>query len=119
MLGNLPACLGYLGLVVTMLHSRGAFSSIRVLAPLGRMALTNYLSQSILCALIFYGFGLGLYGQVTGYQLYGVVMLVWGLQLSWSSWWLKHFRLGPFEWVWRSITYQRAQAWRADLARSA
>ena len=59
MLGNLPACLGYVGLVVTMLHSRTALSRIRMLAPVGRMALTNYLMQSLICITFFYGFGLG------------------------------------------------------------
>ena len=63
MLGNLPACLGYVGLVVTMLHSRSALSRIRVLAPLGRMALTNYLMQSLICMTYFYGFGLGHWGM--------------------------------------------------------
>ena len=62
MLGNLPACLGYVGLVVTMLHSRTALSRIRVLAPPGRMALTNYLMQSLVCMTVFYGFGLGHWG---------------------------------------------------------
>jgi uncharacterized protein len=70
------------------------------------MALTNYLAQSILCALIFYGFGLGLYGRVTGYQLYGLVALIWALELAWSSWWLARYRIGPAEWVWRSLTYR-------------
>jgi uncharacterized protein len=104
--------IGYLGLILWFCQTAHGQAIKRSLAAVGRMALTNYLSQSILCALIFYGFGLGLYGRITGYQLYGVVLLVWGLQLSWSSWWLRRFRIGPFEWVWRSITYRRAQAWR-------
>ncbi len=104
--------IGYLGLLLWFCQTAHGQAIKRSLAAVGRMALTNYLSQSILCALIFYGFGLGLYGRITGYPLYGVVLMIWGVQLAWSSWWLKHFRLGPFEWVWRSITYQRAQAWR-------
>jgi uncharacterized protein len=105
--------LGYLGLILWF--CRAVYGQVikRSLAAVGRMALTNYLSQSILCGLIFYSFGLGLYGRVTGYQLYGVVLLVWGVQLAWSGWWLNRFRIGPFEWVWRSITYRRAQAWRS------
>ena len=69
MLGNLPACLGYVGLVVTMLHSRTASSRIRVLAPLGRMALTNYLMQSLICMTFFYGFGLGHWGMPRAQQV--------------------------------------------------
>ncbi|TFG86773.1 MAG: DUF418 domain-containing protein [Chromatiales bacterium] len=104
--------MGYLGLILWFCQAANGQAIKRSLAAVGRMALTNYLAQSILCGLIFYGFGFGLYGRVTGYQLYGVVLLVWGLELLWSTWWLKHFRIGPFEWVWRSVTYQRAQAWQ-------
>jgi hypothetical protein len=77
MLGNLPACLGYVGLVVTMLHSRTAWSRIRVLAPLGRMALTNYLLQSLVCMAVFYGFGLGRWGMPRWQQ----VLFVWRCSL--------------------------------------
>ena len=68
--------------------------------------------KSILCAVIFYGFGLGLYGRVTGFELYGIVLLIWALELAWSIAWLARFRIGPFEWVWRSLTYRRAPAWQ-------
>lgn len=106
--------LGYLALILLLCRlGRGRALQAR-LAAVGRMALTNYLAQSIVCGLAFYGFGLALYGRVTGYQLYAVVALVWALELTWSPWWLKHFRLGPFEWLWRSFIYQRAQAWKAS-----
>jgi len=104
--------IGYLGLILWFCASVHGQAVKRSIAAVGRMALTNYLSQSILCGLIFYAFGLGLYGRFTGYYLYGVVLLVWALELAGSSWWLRHFRIGPFEWVWRSITYKRAQSWR-------
>lgn len=104
--------LGYLGLILWFSQAAGGLAIRQPLATVGRMALTNYLAQSILCAFIFYGFGLGLYGRVTGYQLYGVVGLIWALELAWSIGWLARFRIGPFEWVWRSLTYKRAQAWR-------
>jgi uncharacterized membrane protein YeiB len=73
MLGNLPACLGYVGLVVTMLHSRTAWSRIRALAPLGRMALTNYLMQSLICMLFFYGFALGHWSMPRAEQVLFVI----------------------------------------------
>lgn len=110
-LRRLGMALGYLGLVLWFCQTAGGQAIKRALASAGRMALTNYLAQSIVCGLIFYGFGLGLYGRVAGYQLYAVVLVVWGLQLAWSSWWLNRFRIGPFEWLWRSVTYNRAQAW--------
>ena len=106
MLGNLPACLGYVGLVVTMLHSRTAFSRIRVLAPLGRMALTNYLMQSLICMTFFYGFGLGHWGLPRAQQVL-FVAVVYAAQIVFSHWWLARFRYGPMEWLWRGFTYRQ------------
>ena len=106
--------LGYLGLILLFCRSSAGWALKSRLAAAGRMALTNYLAQSILCACIFYSFGLGLYGRVTGYQLYVVVAGVWALELAWSGWWLQRFQIGPFEWLWRSFTYRRWQAWRAS-----
>ncbi len=105
-LGNLPACLGYVGLVVTLLHSRGALSRIRVLAPLGRMALTNYLMQSLICMLYFYGFGLGQWGMPRAQQVL-FVAVVYSAQIAFSHWWLARFRYGPMEWLWRGFTYRQ------------
>ncbi|MES2991721.1 MAG: DUF418 domain-containing protein [Pseudomonadota bacterium] len=110
-LGNLPACLGYVGLVVVMLHSRGAWSQVRLLAPLGRMALTNYLLQSLVCMVWFYGFALGHWGMPRAQQLLFVV-LVFALQAAFSHWWLARFRYGPMEWFWRGFTYRQAPPWR-------
>ncbi len=106
MLGNLPACLGYVGLVVTMLYSHTALSRIRVLAPAGRMALTNYLMQSVICMAVFYGFGLGHWGMPRALQLLFVVV-VYAAQVALSHWWLAHFRYGPVEWLWRGFTYRQ------------
>jgi len=105
MLGNLPACLGYIALVVLMLHSRGLLSHIRVLAPLGRMALTNYLTQSVICGLYFYGYGLGHFGMGRAAQ-FVFVAIIYGLQIVFSHWWLARFRYGPMEWLWRGFTYR-------------
>ena len=113
MLGNLPACLGYVGLVVTMLHSRSAFSRIRVLAPLGRMALTNYLMQSLICMAFFYGFGLGHWGMPRAQQVVFVVV-VYAAQIAFSHWWLARFRYGPMEWLWRGFTYRQVPPLRID-----
>lgn len=106
MLGSLPACLGYVGLVVTLLHSRGAGARIRVLAPMGRMALTNYLTQSLLCTLFFYGYGLGHWGMPRGQQVL-FVAVVYAAQVAFSHWWLARFHYGPMEWLWRGFTYRQ------------
>ncbi len=118
MLGNLPACLGYVGLVVTMLHSRSAFSRIRVLAPLGRMALTNYLMQSLICMAFFYGFGLGHWGMPRAQQVLFVVV-VYAAQIAFSHWWLARFRYGPMEWLWRGFTYRQVPPLRIDHSAAA
>ena len=115
MLGNLPACLGYVGLVVTMLHSRGAAAGIRVLAPLGRMALTNYLLQSLVCMAVFYGFGLGRWGLPRAQQVL-FVAAVFTAQIAFSDWWLARFRYGPMEWLWRGFTYRQVPPMRLRAA---
>ena len=110
-LGNLPACLGYVGLVVVLLHSRGIGSRVRLLAPMGRMALTNYLAQSLICMVWFYGFAFGHYGMPRARQLL-FVAVVYVLQLGFSHWWLARFRYGPMEWFWRGFTYRQVPPWR-------
>lgn len=109
-LGNLPACLGYVGLVVTMLYSR-RWSGIRVLAPAGRMALTNYLTQSLICTIWFFGFGLGHWGMSRTHQIVFVAVVFIG-QVAFSHWWLARFRYGPMEWLWRGFTYRQVPAMR-------
>jgi uncharacterized protein len=79
------------------------------LAAAGRMALSNYLGTSIITAFIFCGFGLGLYGHLERYQLYGVVAGIWLAILLWSKPWLASFQYGPFEWVWRSLVRWKPQ----------
>jgi uncharacterized membrane protein YeiB len=106
MLGNLPACLGYVGMVVVLLHSRSPWARIGILAPFGRMALTHYLLQSVICASVFYGYGLGQWGMARSVQVVFVV-LVLALQIAVSHWWLARFRFGPMEWLWRGFTYRQ------------
>jgi uncharacterized protein len=103
-LGNLPACLGYVGMVVVMLHSKTALSRIRVLGPLGRMALTNYLAQSLISATFFYGYAMGYWGMPRSQQVL-FVLVVYAAQIVFSSWWLAGFQYGPMEWLWRAFTY--------------
>jgi uncharacterized protein len=82
------------------------------LRAVGQMALTNYLAQSVLCTLFFFGYGLGYYDTLAFHQLYYVVLGVWILELLWSPWWLKRFRFGPAEWLWRTLMYRRMQPMR-------
>jgi uncharacterized protein len=79
----------------------------RSLAAVGRLALTNYLLQSLLGTFIFYGHGLGLYGTVDRTGQFAVAAGIWALQLLASPLWLRYFRYGPAEWLWRSLAYGR------------
>jgi uncharacterized membrane protein YeiB len=90
-------------MVVLMLHSE-AFSRIKVLAPLGRMALTNYLAQSLICAIYFFGYAMGHWGMPRAQQLL-FVLVVYAAQVAFSHWWLSRYRYGPMEWLWRGFTY--------------
>jgi uncharacterized protein len=82
---------------------------LQALAPLGQMALTNYLMQSIVCTLIFYGYGLGLFGKVGAAAGIGLTLVIYLLQIPFSHWWMKRFQYGPAEWLWRSLTYLKLQ----------
>jgi uncharacterized membrane protein YeiB len=104
MLGGLPAALGYAAAVVLMLHSAGALARIRALAPFGRMALTNYLLQSVVFSLVFYSYGLGQWGWGRAWQV-AFALALCALQVPLSHWWLARFRYGPVEWLWRALTY--------------
>lgn len=113
MLGNLPASLGYASAVVLMLHSSSWLNRISVLAPFGRMALTNYIMQSAVCAWFFYSWGLGNWGMGRALQLVFAVSLC-VLQVIISRWWLSAFRYGPLEWVWRAVTYMQLPKMRIE-----
>ena len=78
------------------------------------MAFTNYLMQSIICTLVFYGYGFGRWGSFTRFELIGVVLAVCAVQIIWSPLWLRAFRFGPFEWLWRSLTYWKWQPFRRE-----
>jgi uncharacterized protein len=103
-LGSLPAALGYIGTVMLMLHSRSALARIHLLAPFGRMALSNYLTQSLVFSLLFYAHGMGLWGIGRTTQV-GITLGLCALQIGLSHWWLARYQYGPVEWLWRALTY--------------
>jgi uncharacterized protein len=74
------------------------------------MALTTYLTQSIVCTLLFYGYGLGWYGGVPFTGMFLLTLILYACQMAGSMWWLARFRYGPAEWVWRTFTYGHAPA---------
>ena len=110
--GSVGVALGYLAAVMLVVKG-GRFPVLSArLAAAGRMALTNYITQSVLCSLVFYGHGLGLFERVGGPGQVAIVAGIWALQLLWSPWWLARFRFGPLEWLWRSLTYMKRQPMR-------
>lgn len=89
-----------------LLTSRGVGWVRRVFAPVGQMAFTNYLSQTLIMSSLFYmPWGPRLMGQVDYPGQWGIVISVWALQLIWSPLWLSRFRMGPLEWLWRRLSY--------------
>jgi uncharacterized protein len=112
-LGNLALCLAYASTLVLAVESSRWRAAALLLAPAGRMALTNYLLQSAVCVGIFYGHGLGLYEQLSRAWQVPFVLLLFALQVIASDWWLARFRYGPMEWLWRWATYGRRPAFRA------
>ena len=102
-------CLAYISAVALLMDIPAWQERLRVLAPVGQMALTNYLFQSIVCTLIFYGYGLGLFGKVGPALGRGFTIVIYLIQIPISHWWMKRFRYGPAEWFWRSLTYWKIQ----------
>jgi uncharacterized protein len=87
---------------------------ITLFAPLGRMALTNYLMQSIVCVVLSYGFGFALWWRVGASTAMLIALAIIAVQIPLSAWWLSHFRFGPVEWIWRRLTYQQTLPLRSS-----
>lgn len=110
--GTFILAIGYAACLMLWCRGTRAPWLRRTFAAAGRMAFSNYLGQSIILGLIFYGHGLGLKGQLSFTQIMAVVPCVWVFQLTFSVLWLKRFRFGPMEWLWRSLTYGKRIAIR-------
>jgi uncharacterized protein len=114
--GSIPVVFGHIGAVMLVCQS-GALSWLtRRMSAVGRMALSNYLFDSIVCTTLFYGYGFDLFGSIHRPMLYAIVLAIWTFQLLVSPLWLEAFRFGPAEWVWRSLTYWKLQPLRAKSA---
>jgi len=107
--GSVGVALAWIGVVMLVCKS-GLIAWLRGgLAAVGRMAFTNYLAQSLICSVIFFGWGFGYFGELSRSQLVPIVLAIWAFQIVFSVLWLKAFRFGPMEWAWRSLTYWRMQ----------
>ncbi|MEA3013712.1 MAG: uncharacterized protein QOD42_2257 [Sphingomonadales bacterium] len=108
-----PLMIGAIAASVILLTRKNGPLTRRIAAA-GRAAFTNYLGTSILMTTLFYGYGLGLYGQLSRIELWLPVVAAWALMLLWSKPWLDRFRYGPFEWLWRSLSRRRLEPMRKD-----
>lgn len=111
--GSLFVALGHVAVVMVICKSGGSSWLTSRLAAVGQMALTNYLMQSLLCVTLFNGYGFGFYGTFDRVQLYAIMAGIWTWQLWYSPLWLRHFRFGPVEWLWRTLTYGTRQPMRS------
>jgi uncharacterized protein len=115
--GRFLVAAGYIGFVMLLVKA-GAHWFTQPLAAVGRMALSNYLLTSILLTLFFNGYGLGQFAKWERAELYWVVLGMWAINLAWSPVWLRYFRYGPAEWLWRSLTYWQLQPLRRTTGQS-
>jgi uncharacterized protein len=107
--GSLPVVVGHIGLVMYVFQTGAVPWLTRRLAAVGRMALSHYLLTSLFCTTLFYGYGFDYFGTIQRPLLYAIVLLIWTFQLLVSPLWLRVFRFGPAEWLWRSLTYWKVQ----------
>ncbi len=99
--------------ILTYLYYKGVFGNIaNLISKVGKMAFANYLKQSIICTTLYYSYGFGLYGKVNYREGVLITIAIYIVQIIWSYYWLKHFRFGPFEWLWRTLTYGKRQPMR-------
>jgi uncharacterized protein len=96
-----------IAVIATLWQSEGWRNVLAFLAPVGRMALTNYLLQTVICVTIFYGYGFGMFGTVGASKATLIALTIFAVQIILSSIWLRYFIYGPKRWIWRQLTYCR------------
>ena len=118
-IGRVGTAIGHVALVFLLCRSFPTTPILKALAAVGQMTLTNYMLKSVLFAFTFYGFGLGLYGRFSLPQLLGVGVVFWAVIVVFSLVWLRRFRYGPAEWLWRSFSQWEWQPLRLNSTRGA
>lgn len=100
-----PLCLAYTSVVCLHWVKKKGNTRLKILAPMGRMALTNYLMQTVIGIVIYYGVGLGFGGNIGPALFIPIGLAIYAFQVLYSNLWFKYFNYGPFEWIWRMLTY--------------
>jgi uncharacterized protein len=115
--GTILLALGYGAIIIAIADLASGRAWLGWAAPLGRMAFTNYLAQSLIFGWIFYGYGLGLFGHLGAAKALAIGLAVYVAQVFFSAWWLGRYRYGPIEWLWRTLMYGTRQP-MSPLSRS-
>jgi uncharacterized protein len=108
-MGAASIAIGHIGLVMLLCRAKTLHRALQPLASVGRLALSNYLLQTLIAVIIFDGWALGQWGKWRMSEVAALVAMVWAIQLIISTLWLRRFRLGPVEWAWRSLTHFKPQ----------
>ncbi|WP_431136141.1 DUF418 domain-containing protein [Psychroserpens mesophilus] len=103
--GTVPLAMGFAALLALLYFKNP--TAFLVFAPVGKLALSNYLFQTFISVLLFYGIGFGFTGKFGFTIVMGIAICIFIFQIIMSKLWLKYFRFGPFEWVWRQLTYRK------------
>ncbi|MCK4342335.1 MAG: DUF418 domain-containing protein [Phycisphaerae bacterium] len=111
--GQPALCFFYAAGIVLLAQKAAWRRYMKPLAAVGRMALSNYLLQSLICTMIFNAYGLGFFGKVGPALGLALTCMIFAIQIPLSVWWLRHFRFGPAEWAWRTLTYGQRQPLRS------
>lgn len=105
MLGGPLLSITYILVIALVTNNQKGLSLLKIFEPVGKLSFTNYLIQSIVSTMIFYSYGLGLYGQVSVVEGTILALTIFLCQVIFSHIWVRYFRIGPLEWVWRTVTY--------------
>ena len=114
--GVAALCVGYVSAVIVLVHDARWRARLAPFGAVGRTALSNYLFQSVAGTLLFYSYGLGLYGRGGPVVFLVPIVVIYALKTVLSVWWLRRFRFGPVEWLWRSATHGTWQPLRREAA---
>ncbi len=98
---------GYASLIMLLVKTKFLNWLWQALSAVGRMAFTNYILQSVICTFFFYGYGFGFFGRLSQLELYFVIAEIWLVLIVFSVFWLRYFRQGPLEWLWRCLIYRK------------
>lgn len=117
-IGGTASALFYIFSFGLLARSDQGMKIMRPFVHVGRMSLTNYILQSVIMFILFYGVGFALYGTISPIEGVSIVVIVYVTQVFASKWWFRHYRFGPLEWIWRGLTYKKRQPFRNNVQRS-